>query len=664
MRPHAAGPRRGACVALAILLLPGLLRAQRPDTARSLGDLDIEQLAKIRVTSVSRSPEPVGGATAAVFVVTADDIRRAGVSSLPEALRLAPGIQVARLGAQNWAVTSRGFADFSTNKLLVLIDGRAIYSPLFAGVFWDEQLLPVSEIERIEVILGPGATLWGSNAVNGVINIVTRPATATPGGELVARSGTENHVNATARYGLRIGDRAALRVYGNFLDREPIDLADGDDAEDGWQGGTGGIRLDFDAGRRDRVTVDAAAYDATSRLLARVAQPQPPFATTQLDSIELSGGHALARWTRTLSARSAVEVAVYVDRTIRNQAPSVGRTDVNIADVAVQHRFALRRHSIVWGAEYRLADQELRGTFTTQLVPPQRTTHLFTAFAQDEIALAGERLAIAPGIKLERNSYTGLEVQPGVRLRWMPRPEHTAWAAVSRALRTPSRLDEDIRFDAGALPTSPPTTIVFEGNRDFESERLVEAEAGYRAPLTRGLTVDLSAYYGWYDRLRSLTPEPPRLENGAPVAPVRISNFGKGHSAGGTAAIVWRPHRRMQLRGSYTFLDLADTLAADAPPGTTPNVNAGFSPRHQAMVVAYASLPRGVELTLIPRYVSPLHDPRVAPYFEADARLGWSPRPAIAIALIGKDLIHARHAEFAGGHYVPRRGAVQLTWRF
>lgn len=652
-----------AACAAAWLAAPA--RAQRPSGGGdSLGDLDLEQLAQVRITSVSRTPETVGEATAAVFVVSREDIRRSGATSLPEALRLAPGLQVVRLGAQNWSITSRGFADFTTNKLLVLIDGRAIYSPLLAGVFWDAQLLPVDDIERIEVILGPGGTLWGSNAVNGVINVITRAATSTTGGLVAARVGTEQHINSSARYGVPLGTRGAVRVYGTYIDREPIELADGSDAEDDWQSGAGGFRMDLDAGSRDHLTVQGDAYRASSQASVREALPDPPFARMVLSPLDLSGLNALARWTHPTGEGADLQIQAWFDRSVRTSYPSVGRVAVSIGDVEVQHRFVTGRHDMVWGAGYRIASGRLDGTFTTALDPAERTTHLATAFVSDNITLVPGKFSIAPGAKLEWNSYTGVEVQPGIRFRWLPAARQTIWGALSSPVRSPSRLDTDVRFIAGGFPTSPPTYLRVQGSPDFVSERLIEAELGYRTELSRSLSFDLSGFHGWYRDLRSLTPGAAVTENGVAYQPVLITNFGRAHNTGGTAAVNWRPVPRLQLRADYTFLALEDTLAGDAPAGTTPNLNPGLNPKHQAGLQLYASLPANFAIAVIGRYVSPLRNPRVGPYGESDVRLAWSPTPLLTVALVGQDLLQRRHAEFVGEHYVPRRGEIQVTWRF
>ena len=646
-------------------LTAALAAQDRAATEASLGDLDIEQLAHIKVTSVSRRPGTVSEAAAAVFVISADDIRRSGATSIPEALRLAPGLDVVRLGAQNWSVTARGFADFTTNKLLVLIDGRAVYSPLFSGVFWESQMLPVDDIERIEVILGPGATLWGSNAVNGVINVVTRSAAASRGGLVAVRTGTAQHFNGSARYGVDLGTRGALRVYGSYVDREPIELADGTDAEDSWQDGQGGFRLDYSGSSRDRLTVQGDLYTASSQQIGREALPTPPFARSVLGDNDLGGGNVLGRWTRQLGEASELQVQAYYDRSVRDVPVAVGRVSVDIADLELLHWFRLgHRHTVVWGAGYQLQNGRLDGTFTTALVPAERTTALLTAYAQDEIALAPERWFLVVGAKLEHNSFTGLEVQPNVRLRWVPRSGHTIWSAVSRAVRIPSRLDTDVQFIAGALPTTPPTFIRIDGNEDFDSEELIAAELGYHGDLTPELSLDVSAYYGWYDKLRSVTTQAPVVEDGQPVLPNLFTNEARGHSAGGTIAANWRALPALRLRASYTRLDMGISLADDAPAGTVANETAGSSPKDQATFAAFATFPHQIEAGVTGRYMSRLSNPTVNGYVETDARLAWAALPSLTLAIVGQDLLHRRHPEFGSRGEIPRSVGLHVTWGF
>jgi iron complex outermembrane receptor protein len=642
------------------------LAAQRPEPD-SLADLEIEQLARIRVSSASRRLEPVSRAAAAVFVVTGDEIRRAGVSTLPEALRLAPGLQTARVTARDWSITSRGFGEASPNKLLVLVDGRAIYSPLFAGVFWDVQDLPLEDVERIEVILGSGATLWGSNAVNGVINIITRPATETPGGLLGIRGGTAQHVTATARYGLGVGGAGAVRAYGRFMDRAPSRLTGPEAGEDDWQQGQGGFRMDVDASPRDRLTLQGDVYAGSGGQLVRRARPTAPFAETVLDELDAWGTNLLARWTRRLASAHELQVQSYFDRAVREVPASFGRVAVNIFDLELQHRVPLARgHDFVWGAGYRLNADTISGTFTTQLVPAARTTHLITAFAQDEITLRPDRWYLTLGAKLERNDFSGGELQPNVRVLWTPGPRHTVWSALSRAVRIPSRLDADIRFVAQVIPGTPPAIVRFDGNEAFDSEELVALEGGWRGELRAGVSLDLSVYYSWYDRLRSVAPLAPTSSDGSVVRPFEVRNDLTGHAWGGTLVANWRASRRVHIQGSYTFLDTDVALRDDAPAGSTPNVNPGYNPEHQAFLRSSLTLPDGVELDAMLRYVGELSSPLISDYLQADARVGWRVRPGLTLALVGRDLLAARHPEFSSlpQREIQRRAELQVEWRF
>jgi iron complex outermembrane recepter protein len=643
-------------------------RAQQPaGGAPDVADLDIEELGRVRVTSVSRRPELAARATAAVFVITREDIRSSGASSIPEALRLAPGLQVARVTARDWSITARGFAEQSPNKLLVLVDGRAIYSPLFAGTFWDVQNVVMEDVDRIEVILGPGATLWGSNAVNGVINVITRSAADTRSRLLAVHAGTADHLNASARYGTSLGATGALRVYGNFRDRAPSHLADRELGEDDWQQGQGGFRADLGAGPRDRLTFQGDLYAASGGQDVRRAVLGPPFTELVADELDANGGNLLARWSRELGEASELQVQAYYDRSIRKLPSSYGRIAVDIADIDLQHRFPVgRRHDFIWGLGYRLNSDTVSGTFPTALDPGGRTTHLATGFAQDEIELAPDRWYVTLGTKLEHNDFTGLELQPNVRLLWLPEPGHTVWTAVSRAVRIPSRLDADVRFVTQVLPTSPLAIVRVVGNDDFNSEELISLEGGYRALLHPTVSADLSLYYGWYDRIRSITPLAPFAEAGVVVQPLRVDNDARGHAWGGTLAATWQASPALRLQGSYTLLKMAIESTEDAPPGSFPNVNPGYNPRHQAALRSALTLPRGLDLDLALRYVGELPQPRIPGYVEADARLGWNARPGLTLSLVGRDLLHEQHAEFWSQpqREIQRRGELQLEWRF
>ncbi|HKU60156.1 MAG TPA: TonB-dependent receptor [Gemmatimonadales bacterium] len=660
---------RGVVLALALALPAARAAAQQPAREPDLADLDIEELGRIRITSTARRPEPASRAAAAVYVITREDIRRSGAVSLPEALRLAPGLQVAQVTGRDWSITSRGFAEQSPNKLLVLIDGRAVYSPLFAGVFWDVQDVPLEDIERIEVILGPGATLWGSNAVNGVINVITRSATDTRSGLVSAHAGTSDHVRATGRWGTALGARSSVRAYGTFLERSASHLADGDLGEDDWQQGQGGARLDLAPGERDQVTVQGDVYTGSGGQLVQRAQLSPPYTETVDDQLDAGGGNLLARWSRRLGERSEVQLQGYYDRAVRKVPSSFGRVAVDIADLELQHHLLVgTRHDLIWGAGYRLNADTISGTFPTTLDPPARTTHLLTGFVQDEIALSPDHWSVTVGTKLEHNDFTGIEVQPNLRLLWLPRPGHTAWTAVSRAVRIPSRLDADVEFVASVLPvTTPPTVVRFQGNEDFDAEEAITWEGGWRAQVSPTVSADLALYYAWYDRLRSITPLPPTAEGGFIVQPFQVDNDARGHTYGGTLTATWHPYPVLRLLATYTLLRMTVEPRDDAPPGSVPNVTPGFNPENQAGLRGSLTLANGLEADLAFRYVDVLPGPQPIPsYVEADARLGWVLRPGLILGLAGRDLLHDQHPEFFSSpqRYIQRRAELQAEWRF
>ena len=650
---------------LAVAAVPSAIQSQVPD--ESLADLSIEQLAGIRIGSASRRLQPVSHAATAIFVITREDMRRAGAATVADALRLAPGLQVARVTSRDWSITARGYAEQSPNKMLVLIDGRAVYSPLFAGVFWDVQSVPLEDVERIEVIEGSGATLWGSNAVNGVINIVTRRAPSTRGGMVALRTGTAAHIGGTARYGADLGGGAAVRFYGSFADREPSRLTDGTSGEDDWQLGQGGFRLDATLSERGRLTVQGDAYAGSGDQLARLVTPDPPFAAVVLGRREVSGANLLARWTHTMGPRSEVQARAYYDRAVRDQLPSTGRVAVDIFDFEALQRLTVGdRHSLVWGAGYRLVSDELDPTFGVALVPDGRTIHLVTAFAQDEIALVPERFFVTLGAKLERNDLSGVELQPNARLRWMFTPRHTLWSAVSRAVRVPTRLDSDIRVVSQVIPGTPDTYVRVDGNENFESESIVAAELGYRGEVHRTLSVDLNGFYSWGDRLRSVHPLTPVQENGITIQRLTIGNDAKAESYGGTIAANWRPVGPLFLRGSLSLLEMEVELQEGAATGAVANVNPGFNPASFASLSSYITLPAGFELYAAARYVGALESPPVDEYVQADARLGWRATPQLSIGLLGQDLFAGQHAEFSSlpQREIQRRVELQVEWRF
>ena len=446
---------------LVLLAFTGSILAQTqsvPQSAAKLKTLSMEQLMDIEVTSVSKRPEKLSETASAIQVITQADIRRSGATSLPEALRLASNLEVAQVDSHQWAISARGFNNTTANKMLVLIDGRTIYTPLYAGVFWDAQDTLLEDIDRIEVISGPGAALWGANAVNGVINITTKNAKDTQGALLVGGGGAELRGFGGVRYGGALGSGLHYRVYGKYFDRDSTALPSGRDAANDWHMGQGGFRLDWDAPRGDFFTLQGDLYSG------RIAQPG-------LDNIAVEGGNVIGRWSRIFSEHSALKVQFYFDRTHRD-IPGTFREDLDTYDVDVQHRFALgERQDFVWGLGYRLIEDDVGNTRALAFLPPRVSRQWFSAFGQDEIALVKDRLHLTLGTKIEHNDYTGLELQPSGRLAWKLSPRQTAWAAISRAVRTPSRIDREL-----FAPASPP--FLLAGGPNFVSEELT---ADYRA---------------------------------------------------------------------------------------------------------------------------------------------------------------------------------------
>ncbi|HSS44518.1 MAG TPA: TonB-dependent receptor, partial [Thermoanaerobaculia bacterium] len=425
-----------ACVLLAALglTLPASASAQTEEAVRpptELKKLSLEELFEMEVTSVSKKPEKLSETAAAVHVVTDEDIRRSAAPSIPEALRDIPGIEVARVDSRQYAITARGFNGTTANKLLVLMDGRSLYTPLYSGVFWDAQDTLMEDIARIEVIRGPGATVWGANAVNGVINIISKSAEETQGLLVTGGGGNEERAFTGVRYGGKLGADAYFRVYGKYFDRNDSVRPNGQDANDQFQMGQGGFRVDWKPRADQLFTLQSDVYDGSAE------QPTA-------GDIDLKGGNLLGRWTRHFSANSDLQIQAYYDRTERNIPPIFGEK-LDTLDLDVRHRFLpAGGHDVVWGFGYRHTNDKVNNSPALAFLPPNQTRQLATAFVQDEITLVESRLHLTLGSKIEHNDYTGFEYEPSGRLAWTPSKEQTIWAAISRAVRAPSRIDREL----------------------------------------------------------------------------------------------------------------------------------------------------------------------------------------------------------------------------
>jgi iron complex outermembrane receptor protein len=599
----------------------------------NLGDLSLEQLSNIEVTSVSRRAERLQDAAASIYVITADDIRRSGVTSLPDALRLAPNLQVARTNASQYAVSARGFNNTIANKLLVLIDGRTVYTPLFSGVFWDAQSVMLEDIDRIEVISGPGATLWGSNAVNGVINILTRSARETQGTLLALGAGTREHIGAV-RYGGELGANGHYRVYGRYFDRPNTEFASGASAKDGWNKGQAGFRTDWSSGN-SRTTLQGDVYHGE---LERAVPGQQ----------RISGANLLARWNRQLAGGSTLNIQGYYDRTERSQPRTFTET-LDIFDIEFQHSIPTQTaHQLQWGGGYRYAFDRVGNTAALAFLPGDRNLKWGNLFVQDEIALR-QNLALTLGAKVETNVYTGAEILPSARLGWKLDENHLLWGAVSRAVRAPARLDRDL-FVPGGAP------FLLSGGPNFQSEVSKVIEGGYRAQPSPALSYSLTLFHHIYERQRTVEPAGGTLV---------IDNKVNGHSNGIEAWGTYHATRAWRL--SAGFMGLREHLGLT---GGSTNFTAvpglGNNPGHQWLVRSSLDFGTNYEFDVFLRHVGTLPNPNVPSYTAVDLRLGWRLQPDLELSLTAQNLFGPGHIEFgtpATASEFERGVFLKLVWR-
>jgi iron complex outermembrane receptor protein len=586
-----------------------------------LRDLSIDDLANIEITSVSKRPEPLSRAPASVYVITNDDIRRSGARTLPEALRLAPNLEVAQINAHDYAISARGFNSFQAAiKLLVLIDGRSIYTPLHAGVFWDAPNLVLEDVDRIEVISGPGGTLWGANAFNGVINVITKSSRDTKGGLARGTYGTVDS-DLALRYGGSAGDLGSWRVYGLEFWRGHTDLANDTSAADQWRGRQGGFRTDWRGGA-DVLTVQGDIYN-----------------DTQEADVRLNGGNVVGRWTRKFDNGSGIEVQTYFDKADRT-APGASER-LNTYDVQGQHTLSpWPAHTIVWGGGFRVNHDDFRVTPGSLFVlsPESDTGYIANLFVQDQIDLMAN-LTLTLGTKFEYNNFTGIETMPNVRLAWGVSDTALIWGAVSRAVRTPSRLDR------GLFSTNP-TLINVPRADDFRSEKLTAYEIGYRDRPIERLSLSATVYYHDYDDLRVLEALPPGVPP-ALLGSFVISNKMHGFTAGIES---WADYQLFSWWRLSAGLNLfRERLSLE--PGASSNAltqHQGNNPQYQASLRSRMNLTDTIELDAGLRAIDRLRNPTIPEYVEADIRIGWHATDRLELELVGFNLFDPHHAESFG----------------
>jgi len=638
--------------------------APAPPQTRDLTQLSLDELANLEVTSVARRPVPRSETSAAVHVVTREDIAYSGVTSLADTLRLAPGVQIAQVDSNKWAVGIRGFTSRLARAQLVLIDGRSVYNPLFAGTYWEAQDTLLEDVERVEVVRGPGGTLWGANAVNGVVNVITRSAQETKGGFATAGAGNEERGFVGARYGGRLGSNGAYRIYGKYFNRDGGFHAEGDEWDD-WHMGQGGFRTDFELRSDGRLSVQGDLYSGKVGQRTSFTAYQPPFTRVVVEPVPLSGANLLSRWSRTRGG-STLALTAYYDHSHRRE-PSFRETR-DTFDLDVLHAVPLgARHQLTWALGGRASIGDSSGVETVAFVPPRRTDKLATAFVQDEVSLAGRALRLTVGTKLEHNDYSGFEWQPSVRLLWMMAARHTAWAAFTRAVRTPSRVEHDLALTGAASATAPVFFRVL-GDKGFESEQVFAFEAGYRAQPGDRVLFDVAAFHNRYQDLLSIEAGRPFVEAGRQILPLVIGNGLEGRASGVEAAADLRVTRRLSFHLIYAYL----SLDVDPKPGSTDTTTAasteGSSPRHRASCRSVLNLPGRVDLSAGLRWVEELKSQAVPSYTELDTRLAWRASSHLELAAVGRNLLRPHHLEFGGASLSPveveRSVYGQLLWRW
>ncbi len=659
--------RRRTTLLLALAAAGSSALAQ--ERSESLGDLSLEDLMNESVTSATKKQIRLGDAPTAISVITQEDIRRSAYNSIPELLRLVPGLDVARIDGNEWAISSRGFNGQYASSLLVLIDGRTVYTPASGGVYWNVQDLMLEDIDRIEVIRGPGAALWGANAVNGVINIITKVARETQGVLLSVTAGDTPTVGA--RYGGELGSQVQYRGYVKYFDRQPFVDPAGQDVPDGQNAIRGGGRLDWQSGGRDSGTLQAEYYDADSHKPVTLTSFKFPYTVAEDMAADNRGGDILGNWTRSFSSTSQLTVQSYFQHFEESYGFGVEHDDSY--DIEFQHHIALgARNDVVWGAGYRYTT--VRDTPTSSLVwtPETFSMQLSQMFLQDEITLVPGRWHVLLGSKLEHNNLTGLEVEPSARLLWTPNATQTVWAAISSATTTPSLFERTSQLNAAVIqpPSGPPVWVELLGNPRIDVQNLLAYELGYRIEPGPSLAFDVASYYNIYRDVPTYISNGPVFEVNPAPAHVLVSstfqNADRGDTYGLEISAQWQVLPYWRLTGSYTGLRM------HTRPDSTLE---GDSPQQQGQLRSYLDLPRHIEINAAASYVDcitviPTVTPvRIPSYVRVDLGATWHPSGTFEIGVWGRNLLQSRHAEFVSDQTplqveIPRSILVRATWHF
>ena len=646
--------------------------AQAPD--QDLTKLKIEDLMQLEVTSVSKSEQTLSRTAAAAFVITRADIQRSGATKIPELLRMVPGLSVAQLNSNAWAISVRGFNERFGNELLVMVDGRTVYNPTFGGVFWETLDMPIEDIERIEVIRGPGGSTWGANAVNGIINVITRKASDTQGLSVTALTGNVHQELGTVQFGGNTGKRTAYRVYTRYLNE--ASLQDSNPAlGDGWHTLRAGFRSDTTLSQRDSLTFTGDIYSGREGLpISLLPSLTAPSAIPVQSFATLNGGFLQGTWEHELSSRSETSLTFSYDHFERGDDLNEVRDTL---DVAFQHNLKVgATHELVWGLGVRYSSSESAGNSTVFLNPANRSYNLYSAFVQDEIALLPSHLYFTPGLKIEDHYYAGFVAMPSARLAWLLNPQNTVWAAVSRAARTPADTDLGLRVNFGSFPgqSGVPVLLASVGNPNYRAETLLGYEAGYRAMLTRSVSVDLSAYFNHYAHQTTIEPEPPSFEPSPLPAhllmPLTRKNLMFGETHGFEIFANWKATDHWTMSPGFAFERIHMHLDPGSQDAAAAGDAEGSSPAHAAQFRSHYALPKSVSWDVTAYFVGRLTDQESPAYTRLDTQWSWRASERLTISAVGQNLLRSRHLEFTDSQAdvrsnpLRRGGFLKLSWNF
>jgi iron complex outermembrane receptor protein len=647
---------------------------------KDIVDLDLEELMNIKVTSVSKKTQTLSEVASAIYVVSQEDIKRTGVTNIPDALRMVPGLDVGRIDANKWAVSSRGFNGRFANKLLVLIDGRSIYTQTFSGVYWENQDVLLEDVERIEVIRGPGAALWGANAVNGVINIITKHSADTKGGLITAGGGNLESGFGSFRYGKDLGKDTTARLYVKGFQRDAFKYPDKQSANDDWNKVQGGFRVDSLLSPKDNLKLSGDLY----LFKANQTSSLPSLNTSSYvqdykDIIHSSGGNINARYEHRISSTENFSVQTYYDIYKRNETIAVETRQT--FNLEFQHQFAFNTwNDVVWGVGYRFLTTEFQfpNADLIKMRSNSRNDHYFNAFIQDELAIVDNKLWLTLGSRLEHNDYTGFEVQPSARLSWVPHKQHRFWGAISRAVRTPSMIDAEGFINSQYLapnsqqnPSPVPVEIALNGSKNFKAEELIAYELGHRVTLDKAVSIDSTIFYNNYHALRSfvlgeLTPDN-QVNNFYLKQQMDLSNTGAGETFGFETAIVWQMLDWWRWDVNYSYLNTHFKA--------NPYYKEAITPAHKSSVRILLTPFDNITTDLWLRYVDKsavftLNGPvNVGGYLTMDLRVGWKPHKSVELSVTGQNLLDGQHLETLQELYpstieVPRGVIGKVTWAF